>query len=59
MSEKTQQHLLALHALLLNRYGPDSPEVKRFMEVRRDHKEFYELMQLARTLKKALTESTP
>lgn len=47
--------LLAEHADLLNRYGPESPEVAAFEDRHRDNEEFADLAEAARWLKAALT----
>jgi len=46
---------LAEYAQLLNRYGPDSPEVKEFVSQHPDDEEFLDLANLTRRLQTALT----
>lgn len=50
--------LLAQHAYLMNRHGPDSPEASLFVAQHLTNTEFVELSQTARSLKKALEKST-
>ena len=50
----TTRDLLADYTVLLNQYGADSVEAAQFMEVNSSDKEFVDLADTARWLKKAL-----
>ncbi len=58
MKDTDRPRALADCAELINRHGPDSPEVLRFIEERKDDPEFVELAELSRQLSKAL-KGTP
>jgi hypothetical protein len=50
----TTTELLAQVAWQLNQYGPDSPEVDRFIQAHGDNHEFVDLAELSRSLKRML-----
>jgi hypothetical protein len=52
---KSVSELLAEHAMLMNRYGADSPQAREYLEAHRDEGEFVALAETARALKLALT----
>ena len=52
---RSSRHLLARYAALINKYGVDSRQAKKFLDEHRDNGEFIELAELSRTLKLALT----
>lgn len=52
--DQETERLLADLARLINRHGPDSPEVLRFMKTHAGNPEFTQLGNLSRDLKKAL-----
>ena len=54
MTDALRNQLLALHALLINKYGADSQEVKEFALRYQGDPKFKELAQMAKDLKKAL-----
>lgn len=49
--------LLAEYAMLINRHGVNSPEAARFAKAHERDKEFVELAELSRNLKKAFVAS--
>jgi hypothetical protein len=51
------EQLLAKCAELMNRFGPDSDEVSRFIASHEEDREFVELANLSRDLKKAFSET--
>lgn len=55
MKTREREHLLARHAELMNRHGPDSPQVAQFEDRWHGESNLHGLMVLAHALKLALT----
>jgi hypothetical protein len=52
------RELLIQSAKILNKHGPDSPEIQEFLRSHRENQELVELVELSRTLKREVDRRT-
>ena len=52
------RELLIQSAKILNKYGPESPEIAEFLRTHQDNRELVELVELSRTLKREVDRRT-